>query len=69
MKEGNLLSFKLLIDRKGKIVTELSGLPEDEINNIFKDEYTRSYIRTLIREGHNKLDTLHAYLEQQLRAL
>ncbi len=69
MKEGNLLSFKILIDQKGKIITELSGLPENEINNVFKDEYTRSYMRTLLREGHNKLDNLHAYLEKQIKAL
>jgi len=34
MKEGNLISFKVLIDDKGKINTELSFLPEKEINKI-----------------------------------
>ena len=56
MIEGNLLSFKIFIDKKGKVVTELSGLPENKINTVFKDEYTRSYIRTILREGHSKLD-------------
>jgi len=69
MKEGNLLSFRLLIDKKGRLVTELSGLPEDQINNVFKDKYTQVYIRTLLREGHNKLDTLHEYLQNQIRVL
>jgi hypothetical protein len=35
-KEGNILSFKILINNKGKLVTELSGLPESEINNVLK---------------------------------
>ena len=69
MKEGNLLSFRLLIDKKGTLVTELSSFPEDQINNVFKDKYTQAYIRTLLREGHSKLDNLHEYLQNQIRVL
>ena len=69
MKEGNLISFKVLIDDKGKINTELSFLPEKEINKIFSDVYTQNYIRTILREWHTKLDSLHNFLEKQLQAL
>ena len=68
-KEGNILSFKILIDKRGKLVTELSGLPESEINNVFKDLETQAYIRTLIREGRAKLKGLHEYLEKQIASL
>ena len=68
-KEGNILSFKILINNKGKLVTELSGLPESEINNVFKDVETKAYIRTLIREGRSKLSGLHEYLEEQIASL
>ena len=68
-KEGNILSFKILINNKGKLVTELSGLPESEINNVFKDVETQAYIRTLIREGRSKLSGLHEYLEDQIASL
>jgi hypothetical protein len=68
-KEGNILSFKILINNKGKLVTELSGLPESEINNVFKDVETQAYIRTLIREGRSKLSGLHEYLEEQIASL
>jgi hypothetical protein len=68
-KEGNILSFKILINNKGRLVTELSGLPESEINNVFKDLETQAYIRTLIREGRAKLSGLHEYLENELAAL
>ena len=37
MKEGNILSFKILLDTKGNLVTELSGIPETEIYKIFKE--------------------------------
>jgi hypothetical protein len=50
-------------------VTELSGLPESEINNVFKDLETQAYIRTLIREGRAKLSGLHEYLEEQIASL
>ena len=69
MKEGNLISFKVLIDDKGRLSTELSFLPENEITNIFSDVYTQNYIRNILREGHFKLDSLHSYLEKQLQAL
>ena len=68
-KEGNILSFKILINNKGRLVTELSGLPESEINNVFKDLETQAYIRTLVREGRAKLSGLHEYLENELAAL
>lgn len=68
-KEGNILSFKVLINKQGKLVTELSGLPEEEINNVFKDVETQAYIRTLIREGRSKLNGLHEYLEKQIASL
>ena len=61
---GNLISFQVFIDPSGAIMTELSGLPDEEIDNVFKDTYTRNYIRVLLREGHNRLDTLHDYLEK-----
>ena len=31
MREGNILSFKILVDSKGMLITELSGLPESEV--------------------------------------
>ena len=68
-KEGNLISYKVLIDERGLINTELSFFPEDQIKKVFADPYTQNYIRTILREGHLKLDPLHLYLEKQLQAL
>mgnify|MGYP003111688427 FL=1 len=69
MKEGNILSFKILLDTKGNLVTELSGIPETEISKIFKEEEEQVLINKIIKEGLVKLATLHEYLEKELQAL
>ena len=69
MKEGNILSFKILLDTKGNLVTELSGIPEKEISKIFKEEEEQVLINKIIKEGLVKLATLHEYLEKELQAL
>jgi|TARA_R110002012_G_scaffold319815_1_gene541430 hypothetical protein len=64
-KEGNILSFRILIDSKGNLVTELSGLPEKHIKKIFnKDEIP--FIQKIIREGRVHLEPLHRLLEEEL---
>ena len=68
-KEGNILSFQILVDTKGNLVTELSGLPESEIANIFKEEEERILVNKIIKEGLVKLGTLHEYLEKELQSL
>ena len=69
MKEGNILSFNILLDTKGNLVTELSGIPETEISKIFKEEEEQVLINKIIKEGLVKLATLHEYLEKELQAL
>jgi hypothetical protein len=69
MKEGNLISFKVIIDERGRLSTELSFFPDSEITNVFSDVYTQNYIRNILREAHVKLDPLHEHLEKQLQAL
>ena len=64
-KEGNILSFKILIDSKGNLVTELSGLLEKDARKIFnKDELP--IIQKIIKEGRRKLTPLHEFLEKEL---
>jgi hypothetical protein len=61
MKEGNILSFKVLVDSKGMLVTELSNLPESEVTKVFDTDNDRAIIKKLITEGLLKLETLHEY--------
>ena len=67
--DANIISFRVAIDRKGRLVTELSALPKEEIENIFYDKHTQAYIRTVLRECHLRFDDLHEYLQQNIQAL
>ena len=69
MKDGNILSFKIMIDSTGTLVTELSQLPEEAVSKIFIEDDDKILIRKVIREGLLKLENLHGYLEKELQAL
>ena len=66
--EANLVSFKVLLTRDNKIVTEFSMLPEKEVDNIFEiDE--RDLIKAILRSGKYKMSGLHDYFRRELQAL
>ena len=69
MKEGNILSYRIMKDSKGTLVTELSQLPEEAVSKIFAEDDDKILIRKVIREGLLKLENLHGYLEKELQAL
>ena len=67
-KEANLVSFKILLTRDNKIVTEFSTLPENKIDEVFpKDD--RPLMKTIVRSGKEKLGDLHDYFQRQLNSL
>jgi hypothetical protein len=66
--EANLVSFKVLLTRDNKIVTEFSMLPENEVDKIFEvDE--RDLIKAILRSGKYKMSNLHEYFKKELQAL
>ncbi len=66
--EANLVSFKVLLTRDNKIVTEFSMLPENEVDKIFEvDE--RDLIKAILRSGKYKMSNLHEYFKRELQAL
>jgi hypothetical protein len=67
-KEANIIGFKVLINSKGVVVTELSGIPEDELHKVFKGE-DLSTMRNIVQLTKQKLEPIHAYLEAELSAL
>lgn len=68
IKEANLVSFKVLLTKDNKIVTEFSMLPENEVDNIFPiDE--RDIIKAILKHGKSKMGDLHGYLQRELNAL
>ena len=67
-KEGNLISFKVLIDSKGFIFTEISGVPEDKLLKAFKGHELK-LIRKILSTCSQKLKPLHKELEAEIQAL
>jgi len=67
--EATLLTFKLALDAKGNIWTDIGGLPEKEIKNCFKNREDAHVIEILIREGRIKLQRIHRYLENEVTAI
>ena len=66
--EANILSFHILFDSKGRLVTETSCLPLKEANKVFKG-YDLKIIETVIREARQKILNIHNELESELDAL
>ena len=56
-KEANLISFKVIVTSSGAILTELGGLPEDKLHELFSGREL-SVVRTIIRESKSKLEPL-----------
>ena len=66
--EANLVSFKILLTRDNKIVTEFSMLPENMVDEVFPLD-DRALMKTIIRNGKAKLENLHDYFQRELNAL
>jgi len=66
--EANLVSFKILLTRDNKIVTEFSMLPENMIDEVFPLD-DRALMKTVIRNGKTKLENLHEYFQRELNAI
>ena len=67
-KEGNILSFKIVIDTKGNLITEFSGLPLEKAHLVFK-VHDLILIQKLIKEGRVHLENLHTKLQNELQSL
>ena len=67
-KEANLISFKLLLNYDGKLLTEISVLPLHKVNSVFS-KADRKIIKTLIEQAELKLKPLHSYLQDEIQAL
>jgi hypothetical protein len=65
---GTLVSFKVYIDSKGTLYTEVGGVPLKDLDRIFKS-YDLVLITKLVKEARIKIDNIHDYLEKELQAL
>jgi len=68
LKEGNILSYKILLDNKGNLITEFSGLPLEKVHTVFKGHDIK-VIKKLIQEGNVHLERLHDHLQKEIQAI
>ena len=66
--EANLVSFKILLTRDNKIVTEFSMLPENMVDEVFPLD-DRALMKTIIRNDKAKMGDLHEYFQKELSSL
>lgn len=66
-KEANLISYKIVFDSKGKLISERSIAKLDEIRNQFK-EYEYDTLQTILRIAKLELDKVHNLIEANLNA-
>ena len=65
--EAKLLSYTLLYDRPGKLVTERTSTDITELKKYFTlEEYET--LKTIMREATQQLDTVHNHIEACLNA-
>tara|TARA_R100001082_G_scaffold111023_1_gene92936 strand:+ start:380 stop:598 length:219 start_codon:yes stop_codon:yes gene_type:complete len=67
--EATLLTFKIVLDVKGNIVSDLGGLPITDVDKVFRNEDDAYVIKKIIREGTIKLQGIHKYLEDEVTAI
>jgi hypothetical protein len=67
-REANIIGFNVLINCEGVVVTEMSGIPSEELSTVFKDAEL-STMRNIVQLTKQKLEPIHAYLEAELSAL
>tara|TARA_R110000744_G_scaffold103386_1_gene198237 strand:- start:434 stop:643 length:210 start_codon:yes stop_codon:yes gene_type:complete len=68
MSEANIISFKVVVNSKGVLMTEYSKLPVEKIASIFNSEDI-PLIKKIVNEVALKLEGLHENLEKELEAL
>ncbi len=67
--EATLLTFKIVLDVKGNLVSDLGGLSVKDVDKVFRNKEDAYVIKKIIREGTIKLQGIHKYLEDEVTAI
>ena len=71
-KEATIFSYTLLINKEGKLETEITSLPiEDEevMLKCFKIREERNFFINLVSETKRKLSPIHEWLEKYCNSI
>ena len=66
-KEATIFSYKLILDKEGKLITEITSLPiEDKevMDKCFKILEERNFFINVVSEAKRKFHIIHEWLEQ-----
>ena len=66
--EGNIISFKVFVNRKGQVMSEYSKLPVEKLATIF-DDNDIPLMRKIVTEVDSKVGKLHEHEEKEREAL
>lgn len=64
--EAVLVGFKVLINKRGQLLTEICGLPLEKVLDVFKKDPNKHMYYTLVRESRTKISKLIHHLEKEL---
>lgn len=64
-KEGNLISWKLVIDKNNRLITELSFVEDKDIDKIFEFP-EKEKIKKLVYTVKKRVKSLHEDLQEKL---
>ena len=67
--KAKLVGFKVLLNKSGRLEVELSGLPLEDVDKVFKNHPNKYIFKALIRVANNSLDSLVEDLEKHLSAI
>lgn len=68
LSEANIISFSVLINTKGDVVTEMSGIPDKDLSKVFSPKDV-ILMRQIIRVAKLKLEDLHEDIETELQSI
>ena len=67
IQDTTIFSYKLLLDREGKLITEITSLPikdEEVMTKCFKIREERNFFINVVSEARRKLKPINEWLEQ-----
>ena len=67
-EEGNLVSFRIFLERDGNIISEFKNLPLEYADKIFSEDESM-LIKKIVKEGCLKLKNLHDLLDMEVQVI
>lgn len=68
-KQANLVGFKILLDKSGRLTAEMSGLPLEDLETVFKNHPNKHVYGALIRLVNNRVGEMVEDIEKHLSAI